>query len=1535
MNLNMIQQAATYSRRRKRNSIRKKITMILASAVVFCTTYALILPAITMERDTICGLEAHIHDETCYAAAPAMAFADLSCSLTAQGIHCHDASCLDEHGQPVCGYADFVLHRHDAVCYDAGGQLQCELPEIEAYVHDRTCWQQPHEHGESCYTAVQGELLCQMQEGETHVHEEACYTARQSLICAQPEVVGHIHDETCLTEAATLTCTLPETEGHAHTGSCLDGAGIPVCELEESEGHLHDSSCYETAVVSICKLPQMEGHSHGEECYETTHDLTCAISDTEPHSHEAECYQWDMQLTCDQLTAQEGAQPALICGKAEIAAHVHEDACFTDGVLTCGQMEVREHVHTENDCYQMAIQSSDVLPISCGREVHIHEESCYPAQEDGDGEPTVGSDLPVDICCCGIAEHSHATEYNCYAEDGTLMCTMTEHCHDWVCDLAPSDSSAVEMPEDWEADLPQLTGRLAEDLIAVAESQLGYEEIKENYIIWEDEQLFYSRYSAWWDETEPYGDWNAKFVVFCLEYAGVSEFPLDVYPADWADTLDYFGLWHPGDEIDRAIPADLVFFDNDQDGVVDAVGILSRIDFDSEELTVIMERSGRVRTRDFAFSDKHIAGYVRIPGNTESYEGVQVGYIPVLPPDVSQSPAFYISAVYTPPPAIYRTYTLRNGSGETGDDETTTTDPQDLKTYLEKNGGSFFFTIFTNDNKPLDKDEQGNYIATAETSYKLALSIERDHGIPPGTYTYQLPLGLTVVTGNGVFTIRDNNNEEVGQWSVDERGLITMTFNKNMNDYTHVIITAIMGVKFEQSNQSIKFDGNLNLVVEEPSETEEVTEVGKWGEHGDGSAERPDKNKIYWTILLMGHKDSQIPGGMLLDILTAGNHTFSESDRQYGLVFSVAEPNPDPFADAIYHSWTVPSYEITWHETSPGWTYTIPETVMCNHCGELELGNEGWTYLIKYTTTLAETGVDGLRYYENGVTFEEQSVHGGVNVQHGTHNVASVYKDGAIQFDKDGMKYLWNVQVTVPGLTANETADYYWFFQDAMDIIETTGNWSTLGYVDNTINLSSVKAIYDGQIIDVPRIQDATKDDLFAWHIDWYNETSTGVKRMQQIRLLSRCQCTTESCQYIKVVKDEAGNDKTENDKYWYTLDQKDWYPTEFCKHWTMEKDTTFVFNYETTDISTLEQYGGNDNRLRNSVVLYKKPAIPDSAEAVKMGETGTTVAIPDLLKKDITHDFDGKTAHYTITVNEPKISLAGHIPITIHDTMSETLAYIGGSLVIKTEDKDGNTATLTQGEDYNVIYDGSGKQTEGGVAVHVLDIEILDMQSVKYTLDYDTTLIIPEKPGSSITYGNSASISLGGETISTKSEQKVYADFSISAKSYKVQVVKTDAATNVPLPGAVFGLYNQHDILITKGITDANGELLFETNVTEGIVLLNHTPYYVQEITAPPGYAVDDTKHWFLFCDDGVDGCVNPPTVEVDYKFSSKKAEGETEAKPGTITVTNQLDAYELPATGSSGHTKHLLLYGLLILVICTGLLCRKRYKGRRIEGE
>ena len=104
-------QAAEYSRKHRSRRRWYKLVTCLAAVVVFCTVYALILPAVTMEG-TACGLEEHTHTDACYAPVTETTARQPVCSGESLGLHMHSPACYDETGAPVCGYADFVVHTH-------------------------------------------------------------------------------------------------------------------------------------------------------------------------------------------------------------------------------------------------------------------------------------------------------------------------------------------------------------------------------------------------------------------------------------------------------------------------------------------------------------------------------------------------------------------------------------------------------------------------------------------------------------------------------------------------------------------------------------------------------------------------------------------------------------------------------------------------------------------------------------------------------------------------------------------------------------------------------------------------------------------------------------------------------------------------------------------------------------------------------------------------------------------------------------------------------------------------------------------------------------------------------------------------------------------------------------------------------------------------------------------------------------------------------------------------------------------------------
>jgi cytochrome c-type biogenesis protein CcmE len=48
-------------KKQRRRRVWKRVLSAMMCLVVFCTTYVLILPAITKETDVFCGIEEHTH----------------------------------------------------------------------------------------------------------------------------------------------------------------------------------------------------------------------------------------------------------------------------------------------------------------------------------------------------------------------------------------------------------------------------------------------------------------------------------------------------------------------------------------------------------------------------------------------------------------------------------------------------------------------------------------------------------------------------------------------------------------------------------------------------------------------------------------------------------------------------------------------------------------------------------------------------------------------------------------------------------------------------------------------------------------------------------------------------------------------------------------------------------------------------------------------------------------------------------------------------------------------------------------------------------------------------------------------------------------------------------------------------------------------------------------------------------------------------------------------------------------------------------
>ena len=280
MKKDALQGAEKYTKAHQRKKRWYRVVTGLACVVVFCTVYALILPAITMEKGA-CEIPEHTHSEACYTQVTSAVRTEPVCTIESLNLHQHDDTCYDSEGNLTCGYADFVVHQHDSACYDENGNLWCPLPEIETHEHTGSCYAVPetdapevHTHTDDCYTVERGELICKESTEPAHVHTDDCYTETSALVCEE----DHEHTESCYETTRELTCGDTEEPVHQHTDQCYEQIKTLICELptepaEEAEPAEPELICEEKEIILHTHEPYESPEDPG--CYDDEGNLIC------------------------------------------------------------------------------------------------------------------------------------------------------------------------------------------------------------------------------------------------------------------------------------------------------------------------------------------------------------------------------------------------------------------------------------------------------------------------------------------------------------------------------------------------------------------------------------------------------------------------------------------------------------------------------------------------------------------------------------------------------------------------------------------------------------------------------------------------------------------------------------------------------------------------------------------------------------------------------------------------------------------------------------------------------------------------------------------------------------------------------------------------------------------------------------------------------------------------------------------------------------------------------------------------------------
>ena len=170
--MDLLKDVEKYNKRHRRKKYRQRLVTMLGCIVVFCTTYAMILPAITLEKEVYCELKEHTHTRDCY-----VQLTDETSEQNNENTVSDGDNQVDTHDTVSDG--DNQVDAHDTV---SDGDNQTDA-------HDTVSDNDNQEITEYA-------LTCTEEEGENHEHTFLCY-GNWELVCEQEE---HVHKLICYSD---------------------------------------------------------------------------------------------------------------------------------------------------------------------------------------------------------------------------------------------------------------------------------------------------------------------------------------------------------------------------------------------------------------------------------------------------------------------------------------------------------------------------------------------------------------------------------------------------------------------------------------------------------------------------------------------------------------------------------------------------------------------------------------------------------------------------------------------------------------------------------------------------------------------------------------------------------------------------------------------------------------------------------------------------------------------------------------------------------------------------------------------------------------------------------------------------------------------------------------------------------------------------------------------------------------------------------------------------------------------------------------
>ena len=572
---------------------------------------------------------------------------------------------------------------------------------------------------------------------------------------------------------------------HQHTAECYEK--VLVCGYEEGEPEdwnatKPDDSAFpdadygveqsEADIAAYSAEPEPEyifvPHQHTDDCYQEVKTLTCY---EEEHVHTDDCFDpEDGSLICD------------------LFEHTHDDSCYSiEYELVCG-LEEGELVEEPNP---------DYVPV---------DEEAFAVFDDAVALQPVVDDSSLDT---PVHHHTDA----CYEE--VLVCSLPEHHHTVNCLSDPL--ADVEDEETWSAKTNvSLTGAWADDLTAVAKSQLGYQQSERNFQLDDEDQTtvrHYTRYGAWYGNA--YGAWDVMFLSYCLNYADVPQTTVPQRAGVQALRSDLRGSeWLKAAAEVELVPGDIVFYNSittetvaveeDAPQIMDdsadadiallslepaaaepqteertvsteTVGIVSDVDADTGTLTVI---SGDVdgKVAEVSLRADEITDVIDLAAAHKAQEEGERAEPDGVEPAGDEETSLVIWA--TGPVSQVSPYAVALLSDEAADDVSTAAET--VKS-LDRHITSITFQkeSGTGSQKQWTDIPEGETVKDGDT-IQLVVNFKLPDGTFPsgsGTMTYQLPGGLKLdkkIETDVIIDVATGNS--MGTYSIDTNGLVTMNF---------------------------------------------------------------------------------------------------------------------------------------------------------------------------------------------------------------------------------------------------------------------------------------------------------------------------------------------------------------------------------------------------------------------------------------------------------------------------------------------------------------------------------------------------------------------------------------------------------------------------------------------------------------------------------------------------------------------------------------------------------------------------------------